>query len=932
MYKKLISAFSALALLTLLVPSTFAEAIKDETIITSTTLSIVDGSPNSFKPVVGGEPLKIDLAYNTATYDAQLQTSTGYVRILKEGVLVEELTAWTDSAEYPTDTIPWNGMCNDNDDVACVDGDYQVAVYTSFIDGADLKFDKDTTDFHIGEVAVPLEVSSFGLNYDSTDNTFDPVLNEGTPLKVSYALSGTEGVMNDDNSYRVAINIDNENGDTVDTYSTTDKAKLAAGFSEWNGEYGLKLVDPGNYTAKLTVEKNSQILLTDSAPFTIKYESNSKPNFVTPKVTPDSFDPDFDYAYIYFTVDTISDVTVEIRNSQTEEVRDFTGYKHNSLDSNKEYEVPWDGKNNSGSEVSLGTYTAYVRAENDFGVSVYTDTVVVNNSGGNVSTSNSHIKDISFKPSTFEPAVDDELEIQFDVAMDIDSLKVTAERGTESIELYDDQDVEKENNIEVFWDGTDDNDDYVAGGSWKILFETKKDNSTLLAAKTITVKYDEPKIEEFEVSKDKFDNDLDEFTMIMFKIDMDAEVDLFVLLDGDEDEEIIEEMEVEEDKWYAIEWDGSGYDYEDDIDIQIKAKNMASDDVYDTDTVSVNLSEDYASSSKSNVSEDYISPVITDGNDDMLLHYNLEDDADVTVSIHKGKTSSGTKMIELIDVKDQNSGDHDILWNGKDDDGDKLAKGYYTYKIVSYKKSSETETGLFVVGEVGEIDGTAGESGNISDNDSGNISGNVVILDGGSTDDDDDDDTGYTPTTGNCGNFPDVSSNSMYCDAIDWVQEEGIFAGYPDGYFRPYQVINRAEVLKVILEGLNVSILPMDFTNLGFSDVQAGAWYMPYVKTAQLLGVFQGDSGKTTARPEASVNRVEMLKMVFETVAAKGGYTSTNCSYAYSDVAAGAWYNKYACSAKSFGLFSGTTLGAAAYSTRGEVADVLYKLNKAGVL
>lgn len=47
--------------------------------------------------------------------------------------------------------------------------------------------------------------------------------------------------------------------------------------------------------------------------------------------------------------------------------------------------------------------------------------------------------------------------------------------------------------------------------------------------------------------------------------------------------------------------------------------------------------------------------------------------------------------------------------------------------------------------------------------------------------------------------FPDVSSEYIYSDAINYVQEEGIVDGFTDGEFKPERTITRAEFAKIIV-------------------------------------------------------------------------------------------------------------------------------------
>jgi len=786
------------------------------------------------------------------------------------------------------------------------DGDYQVLVFaydpvtSAMLDYVYMNIAIDTLD--------TLTLSSFTANASGGGN-FDPSpLGSNETLDIDYSFNQAADT--------VSVVITNSDNDTYKSFSTSNSA---SGIFVWDGEYGIKLVDPGTYTVELTATKSGSTDVTSTKYVTVSYDSANKPTISSLSVSPSSFDPDFEDTEISFTNDKDSYLIVEIQDNDTE-IRDFTGYEYTNYNSNESHTIVWDGKNNSSNEVSVGTYTVYVRAESDYGVVIETLSVNVDDDLGNLSSSNSHIGDISFSPSTFEPAEDDEVEIEFDVNKDLDELRIVAVYGSQEIELYDESDVDEENNVQIFWDGTDDDDDYVAQGTWKIVFYSEVGSTHLEAAKTIDVEYEKPQIDDLYLSKDKFDNDLGEFTYVLFRVDSDALVDIYVLEDGDEDDEITEDMEVEADRWYAVEWDGGGYDYDDDLDIKLIAKNTVNEDIYDSEKISVDLAEDDVSSSKSNVTEDFISPVLTDGTEYMSLYYNLEDDADVTITIHKGTSTSGSKMIELIDVNDQDSGDHEILWDGRDDDGDKLNKGIYTYKIVSKLSSTETESGHFIVGTVGDIDGGASSSSDDDDK----IGPNVIVDGYGSYD--------YYASGEYCAGYTDVYSNSLYCDAIAWTTSERIFLGYSDNTFKPYDPINRVELLKVILEAYNANILPDDGTNLGFIDVTVGAWYMPYIRTGKALGVFHGDLGYYTARPGDTVNRVEALKMIFETLDAQQNYDMGICSTNYEDVPYYAWYYDYACESYKYNLFVGTYLYPSSSATRGEVAELLYKMHNVGVI
>jgi len=43
-----------------------------------------------------------------------------------------------------------------------------------------------------------------------------------------------------------------------------------------------------------------------------------------------------------------------------------------------------------------------------------------------------------------------------------------------------------------------------------------------------------------------------------------------------------------------------------------------------------------------------------------------------------------------------------------------------------------------------------------------------------------------------------VPASHWAAGAIDWVREQGLMAGYPDGTFRPEQPVTRAEMAAII--------------------------------------------------------------------------------------------------------------------------------------
>lgn len=109
--------------------------------------------------------------------------------------------------------------------------------------------------------------------------------------------------------------------------------------------------------------------------------------------------------------------------------------------------------------------------------------------------------------------------------------------------------------------------------------------------------------------------------------------------------------------------------------------------------------------------------------------------------------------------------------------------------------------------------------------------------------------------------FPDIETTHTNYTAIEYTQKNGIFTGYPDGTFQPDRVLNRAEQLKVFMLLDGVSPNPDTYKNC-FPDVTT-EWFAKYVCYAKEKGIVQGYPD-ATFRPSQLVNKAETLKMLGE--------------------------------------------------------------------
>lgn len=105
--------------------------------------------------------------------------------------------------------------------------------------------------------------------------------------------------------------------------------------------------------------------------------------------------------------------------------------------------------------------------------------------------------------------------------------------------------------------------------------------------------------------------------------------------------------------------------------------------------------------------------------------------------------------------------------------------------------------------------------------------------------------------------FNDVTSQTVYSEAIQYLKNEQIVEGYPDGTFAPTSNINRAEFTKILVGAISDS----DATGSNcFPDVKTD-WYAKYVCTAKKLGLIDGYPDGTF-KPAEPINFSEAAKII----------------------------------------------------------------------
>lgn len=173
--------------------------------------------------------------------------------------------------------------------------------------------------------------------------------------------------------------------------------------------------------------------------------------------------------------------------------------------------------------------------------------------------------------------------------------------------------------------------------------------------------------------------------------------------------------------------------------------------------------------------------------------------------------------------------------------------------------------------------------------------------------------------------FPDVAEDYRHAQAIEFLTERGVVEGYPDGNFKPENLVNRAEAMKMITNAFKIADEELEYEAI-FPDVQEKDWFFRFVMSAENNEVVDGyPDGKF--RPEREVNLAETLKMTL--LAGKFEVAEEVKDDLFADVKKDQWFAKYALFARDKNVIFSDDYGnlkADQAMTRGKFAEVIFRL------
>ncbi len=185
-------------------------------------------------------------------------------------------------------------------------------------------------------------------------------------------------------------------------------------------------------------------------------------------------------------------------------------------------------------------------------------------------------------------------------------------------------------------------------------------------------------------------------------------------------------------------------------------------------------------------------------------------------------------------------------------------------------------------------------------------------------------------TTVNAASFSDTN-DTVYKDAYAYLSSKGVVQGYSDGSGRPYQTLNRAEAVKVIM--LTQSNL-MDRVKKAeknsqpvplFSDTEPDAWYIPYIEAGVEAGIVHGHSDGTF-RPADQLKVEEALALLLRSYGEDDESVSEASDSNYIENDSGQWFTGYinAAIGQNLAMHAGR-LYLGHPITRGQFFDMVYR-------
>lgn len=172
--------------------------------------------------------------------------------------------------------------------------------------------------------------------------------------------------------------------------------------------------------------------------------------------------------------------------------------------------------------------------------------------------------------------------------------------------------------------------------------------------------------------------------------------------------------------------------------------------------------------------------------------------------------------------------------------------------------------------------------------------------------------------------FPDVPKDHPNFAAIEYLDDKQILKGYEDGTFKPEKEINRAEAVKILVNGFAVPMV--EETEILFKDVLTEDWFFKFVMAGYKAGIVKGYPDNSF-KPANTIILSEALKIILESADAEVLEKVEND--VYIDAKVSDWYAVYALFARDKNLVFADEYGKlnpGKKMTRGQFAEIVYRM------
>jgi len=165
----------------------------------------------------------------------------------------------------------------------------------------------------------------------------------------------------------------------------------------------------------------------------------------------------------------------------------------------------------------------------------------------------------------------------------------------------------------------------------------------------------------------------------------------------------------------------------------------------------------------------------------------------------------------------------------------------------------------------------------------------------------------------------DLAENNWADDYVQYLADQNVISGYPDGSFRPNALVTRAQFAKMVVLAMQWQLVTP--ATPSFSDVPAGFWGYSYIETAVAHGAISGYPDGTF-RPNSDVTRAQVAKIIY----LARQWSTVEGSVRFNDVQQSDWFYTYVQAAgvsEIMGGYSDSTFRPNLPATRAQVAKIL---------